>query len=63
MGEGWLGHIQDQLKLHPFPDRILAEAISMTNSGMLHRLDIFGFYFYESLLFQIFVTWRKFIKN
>ena len=40
----------------------LAEAISMTYSGMLHWLDISAFYFYEPLSFQIFVT-LKFIKT
>ena len=66
MGEGWWGGaeslIQGQLKLHPFPGRNLAKAISMTNSGMLYRLDISTFYFDEPLLFQIFVPW-KFNKN
>ena len=66
MGEGWWGGaeslIQGQLKLHPFPGRNLAKAISMTNSGMLYRLDISTFYFDEPLLFQIFVPW-KFIKT
>ena len=46
---------------HLFPARKLAEAINMTHSGM-YRLDISTFYFYEPLLFQIFVPW-KFIKT
>ena len=33
----------------------LAEAISMTHSDMFYSLDISTFYFYELLLFQIFV--------
>ena len=41
---------------------ILAEAINKTHSGMLYRLEISTFYFYETLLFQIFVLWR-FIKT
>ena len=53
MGEDLLGGeeglIQDQLKSQPFPGGILAEAISMTHSGMLYRLDISRFYFYEPL--------------
>ena len=53
--------IQDQLKSHSFPGGILAEAISMTHSGMLYRLDISTFYFHELLPFQIFVT-SKFVK-
>ena len=40
----------------------LIEEISMTHSGMLYRLNIFTFNFYEGLLFQIFIPW-KFIKN
>ena len=47
-----------QLKSHVFPAGILAEAISMTHSDMLHRLDISPFYFYEPLLFQILVPWK-----
>ena len=43
------------LILHLFPAKILAETISMTHSGMLHRLDNSTFYFYKLLLFQIFV--------
>ena len=42
--------------------RILAEAIGMAHSDMLYRLDISTFYFYEPLLFQIFISW-KFIKT
>ena len=49
MGEGWWGGaeslIKDQLKSHPFLAEILAEAISMTNSGMFYRLDILTFCF------------------
>ena len=41
---------------------ILAEEICMAYSGMLYWVDISRFYFYEPLLFQIFVLW-KFIKN
>ena len=33
----------------------------MTYSDMLYRLDIPTFYFYEPLLFKIFVSW-KFLK-
>ena len=54
--------IQGQLKSHPFPGGILAEAISMTHSVILYQMDISTFYFYEPLSFQIFVP-RKFIKN
>ena len=39
-----------------FPGRILAEAVSMIHFGMLYRLDVSTFYFYELLPFQIFVT-------
>ena len=57
VGEGLWGEIesltQGQLKSHVFPTRILAEAISMTHSGLLYQLDISTFYFYEPLLFQI----------
>ena len=42
--------------------RILAEAVSMTHSDTLYRLDISTFYFYKPLLFQIIVLW-KFIKT
>ena len=63
MGEEWWGGaeslIQGQLKVHPFPAGILVEAISMTHSGMLYRLDISTFYFYEPLPFQIFLTWKS----
>ena len=52
--------IQGELK--SFPARILVEAICMTHSDMLYRLDISTFYFYKQLLFQIFVLW-KFIKT
>ena len=66
MGERWWGRaeslIHGQLKSHPFPDEILAEAISMTHSGMLYRLVISTFYLYDPLLFQIFFPW-KFIKS
>ena len=65
-GERWLGGaeslILDQLKPHLFPAEILADVISMTHSGMLYRLDISTFYFYEPLLFEIFVPW-KFMKT
>ena len=54
--------IQSQPKSHLFPAEILAKAVSMTHSGMLYRLDISTFSFYETLLFQIFVPW-KFIKT
>ena len=54
MGEEWWGEIesliQGWLKLYPFPGGILAEAINMTHSGMLYRLDISTFYFYEIFL-------------
>ena len=36
--------------------------MKMAYSGMLHRLDIITFYFYEPLLFHAFVP-RKFIKT
>ena len=36
--------ISNQLKSHLFPAEILAEAINMTHSDMLYRLDIFSFY-------------------
>ena len=66
MGDGWWGVaeslIQDQLKLYLFPVGILTEAISMTHSDMLYRVDISTFYFYEPLLLKIFVPW-KFIKT
>ena len=62
MSEGWWGKaesfIQGQVKSHPFPGGILAEAISMTHSGMLYRLDISAFYFFEPLLLQLFVPWK-----
>ena len=49
MGEGWWGGaeslIKDQLKSHPFLADILAEAISMTHSGMFYRPDILTFCF------------------
>ena len=32
--------------------------MSMTHSGMLYRLDISTFYFYETLLLHIFVLWK-----
>ena len=38
-----------------FPAEILAETISMTHSDVLYRLGISTCYFYEPLLFQIFV--------
>ena len=41
---------------------IKVEAISMTHSAMLRRLDISTFCFYEPLLFQISILW-KFIKT
>ena len=50
--------IQRLMKSHPFPGGILDKSISMTHSGMQHRLDISTFYFYELLLFQIFVPWK-----
>ena len=57
MGEGWWGGaeslILSQLKLHPFPGRTLAEAVSMTHVVLT---GYFKFYFYEPLSFQIFVT-------
>ena len=40
--------------MHLFSAEILAEAISMTYSDMLYRLDISTFYFYKPLPFQIF---------
>ena len=65
MGEGWQGEAeslsQDQLKSDLFPGGILTEAISMTRSGILYRLNISTFYFREPLPFQIFIT-CKFIK-
>ena len=54
--------IQGQLKSHLFPAGILAKATSMTHSDMFYRLDISTFYFYESLLLQIFFPW-KYIKT
>ena len=45
-----------------FPAGIKVEATSMTHSGILRRLDISTFCFYEPLLFQISVLW-KFIKT
>ena len=63
MDEEWWGHIQDQLKLHPFPGGILAKAISMTHSGMLYRLDISTSYFYEPLPFQVFFHLDEIYKN
>ena len=64
MGEEWCGgaksFIQDQLKWHPFPVRIIAKATSMIHSKMFHRLDNSTFYFYEPGLFQIFVPWSDF---
>ena len=61
-GVGLESVIQGRLKSHPFPGGILAEAISMTHSGMLFRLHISTFYFYEPLQFNIFVPW-KFVKT
>ena len=61
-GGGAESLIWDHLKSPLFPSRILAEAISMTHSGMLYRLDISTFCFYKPSLFQIFVPW-KFIQN
>ena len=61
-GVGVENLIQGHLKSHPFPGGILAKAIRMTHSGILHRVDISTFYFYEPLPFQIFVFW-KFIKT
>ena len=66
MGDGWWGEVEspilDQLKSHLFLARILAEAISMTHSDMLYRLDICRFYIYEPLLLLIFDPW-EFIKT
>ena len=66
VGERWWGGeeslIYGQLMSHLFPAGILAEAVSVTHSGMLYRLDICTFYFHKPLLFQIFVAW-KFIKT
>ena len=66
MGEGLCGGaeslIQGKLKSHLLPARILAEVGSMAHSGMLCRLDISSFCFYEPLVFQIFVPW-KFTKT
>ena len=50
------------IKSHLSPAGILAEAILMTYSDILYRMDISTFYFYGPLLFQIFVPW-KFIKT
>ena len=50
-GGGAESFVQGQLKLNFFPDGILAKALCMTHSGMLYRLDISTFYFYEPLLF------------
>ena len=61
-GLGLENLIQGQLKSHPFSGGILAEAIRMTNSCILYRVDISTFHFYEPLPFQIFVSW-KFIKT
>ena len=41
-----------------FSAGILAETISMKHYDMLCRMDISTFYFYELLLFQIFVPWK-----
>ena len=46
------------MKSHLFPAGILAKTISMTHSGMLYRVDIFMFYFYEPFLFKIFVPYN-----
>ena len=66
MGEESLGGAeslnQGQLKSNLFQGGILAEAISMTYSGILHQLDISTFCFCEPLPFQIFVT-LEFIKS
>ena len=59
--KGWAESlILDQLKSHSFLGVILAEEISMTYSSVLYELDISMFYFYESLLFQIFITCFKY---
>ena len=50
--------IYDQLNPYLLPARILAETINMTHSAMLYRLGVSKFYFYEPLLFQIFVPWK-----
>ena len=51
------------MKSHLSPAGILAEAMSMTHSDMLYRLDIKSTcYFYEPFLFQISAPW-KFIKT
>ena len=43
-----------QLKSLLFPVAVLAQAISMTHSGILYRLDISKFSFYKPMLFQLF---------
>ena len=50
------------MKSHLSPAGILAEAIRMTYSEILYRMDISTFYIYGPVLFQIFVRW-KFIKT
>ena len=49
-------------KISSFSSRNFSRSNNMTHSDMLYRLDISTFYFYEQLLFQIFVLW-KFIKT
>ena len=54
--------LESPIQGQPFPGGILAEAISMTHTGMLYQLDISTFYLYKPLPFQIFVPW-KFVKT
>ena len=49
-------------KIASFQAGISVEAIRMTHSDTLYRLDNSTFYFYKPLLFQIFAPW-KFIKT
>ena len=65
--EGWWGGTESliwgQLKSRRFRAKILAEAISMTHSDMLYRLDISTFNLYEPLLFQNFVSFWEYYKG
>ena len=55
-GSGVESLIQGQLKSHLFPAWILAIAINLYSYS--NKLAISTFYFYELLLFQIFVPWK-----
>ena len=65
VGEWWWGgaesFIKSQLKSHLFPVGILAEAINMTHSDILYRLDTSMFSFYEPLLFPLTIFINIFI--